>query len=170
LQAISSIKPILQGEMHGKYWFDGNEVDLGVEFQAELADVDGVNSYASTATFVADEAGTYMLKYSIEMSAGKSHVSFNREVESEEILVVDPMEAHITGVVVENYTVTSQGANFRAVEDIYFTMSEGGNQLAQSFSNVVLNNGNSCTNSVEVEVNGYTYTITVAELNNPSQL
>lgn len=95
------------------------------------------------------------------MSASKSHVSFNGEAESEEIVVVDPMEAYITGVVVENYTVTSQDANCRAAGDLYFTMSEGGNQLAQSFSNVVLNNGNRYTNSVEV--NGYIYTITVTK-------
>ncbi|MCL7747503.1 hypothetical protein [Halalkalibacter alkaliphilus] len=107
-----------------------------------LADVEGVNSYVSTANFVAEEAGTYTLKDSIDMAAGKSHVVFSGDAESEEIEVQEQVEAYITGVEVKNYKVTSQGANFRAAGDIYFTMSEGENQFAHSFSNVVLNNGN----------------------------
>lgn len=141
----------------------GNLVELN-DYETVLTDVEGVNSYVSTATFVAEEAGTYTLKYSIEMAAGKSHVSFNGEAESEEIVVVDPEEAYITGVVVENYKVTPNGKNnFKVEGDIYFKMSEGANQFAHSFSNVVLNNGNSYTNTVEVEAEGVTYIITVTQ-------
>ncbi|WP_249869577.1 hypothetical protein [Oceanobacillus saliphilus] len=146
-----------------KVFSDDNEVDLDVEFVTEFADVDGVNSYVSTAVFAAEEAGTYILTYSIEMTAGKSHVRFAGEAQSEEIVVVEPEEVHITGVVVENYSVIEQGSNFRAAGDIYFTMSEGGNQLAQSFSNIILNKGNSYTNTVEIEADDQAYTITVTK-------
>ncbi|MFC5712448.1 hypothetical protein ACFPU1_06620 [Thalassorhabdus alkalitolerans] len=146
---------------------NGKEVALEKEedFETLLIEVEGVNSYVSTAKFEAQEAGTYTLKYSIDMAAGKSHVTFSGNEKSDEIVVKDQEAAYITGVKVENYEVTQQrqGVNYRAAGDIYFTMSEGENQFAQSFSNVVLNNGNSYTNTVEVEAEGQTYIITVTK-------
>lgn len=139
---------------------DDEEVDLEVEFETILTFVEGVNSYVSTATFVAEEAGTYTLKYNIEMAAGKSHVSFVGEEESDAIEVIS--SAYITGIVIQNYVVTYVNKNnSRAAGDIYFTFSEGPNQLALSFNNVVLNNGNSFTNTVSVEANDETFTATV---------
>lgn len=143
---------------------EGKVVDLD-EYNTVLSYFEGVNSYVSTVTFVAEEAGTYTLKYSIEMAAGKSHVRFAGEAESDEIVVVDPDEAFITGVIVKNFNVTSQGNTSRAAGDIYFTMSEGDDQFAASFSNIVLNSGNNFTNTVEVEAEGTTYIITVTRTN-----
>ncbi|MEB1808210.1 MAG: hypothetical protein LPK26_13095 [Bacillaceae bacterium] len=131
------------------------------EYETVLTDVAGVNSYVSTATFKAEEAGTYTLKYSIEMAAGKSHVRFTGEEESEEIVVQEQEAAYITGVVVENFVVSPQGNNKKATGKIYFTMSEGENVFVQDID-VVLNNGNP-TRTIEIGADGQTYIITVNE-------
>lgn len=141
----------------------GNLVELN-DYETVLTDVEGVNSYVSTATFVAEEAGTYTLKYSIEMAAGKSHVSFNGEAESEEIVVVDPEEAYITGVVVDKFNAERNGKsdNYKAKGEIYFTMSTGDKVLAQLFE-ITLNPSSNYVETINIEADGIVYTITVTK-------
>jgi hypothetical protein len=69
-------------------WSVSDDEAVVTEGETVLETINEVDTYVSTATFSANKVGLYVVTYKISMAAGKSHVSFVGEIESEEIEVV----------------------------------------------------------------------------------
>lgn len=140
------------------------------EGETVLANINEVDTYVSSATFSAKEAGTYVVTYKMTMAAGKSHVRFVGEVESEEIIVIEEDELDealtVLQVTFKNLTLTAEMnkhgkiTGYKGTIDVYAQMSNETEVFVKkqnlSFSD------NQLTRNVDVTVYGVKYTLFVS--------
>ncbi len=147
---------------HGSSYIDGWEGAKAIEtvFHKEAGE------YISTATFIANEEGVYTISYLIEMSSGKSGVSFSGTV-SQKIEVVDNVT--VTGAGIKNLIIQevkdSQGntIGFNAFGETYIIWS---NNETTDYGVIYLRFGEDELSkdinvTVEADGNSYTYIVNI---------